>query len=317
MQRANPANPLYVDTRARFTASAQEHGQTSDPNRQVPTQNLSGTTQFTTPEFTKQPTASGVESSNPAQQVPHIDEVSQGEKWEARVQIGHSTTGKMFWNVDGMKPKERLAYFEKMVAWYEGECQRAPQLSRRSAALRLIAGFVGSLRRWWGRKLTREQRQHILSRDDPCGSLLENLSLDFLGQFTREEEVAEKQFLQNKFCDVRKMKEYYLEQEMLYYTFDKTSDTIHRTFVLNMPGPVAEMMEAKFKANEITDLSQLNIAQLYQMVMELIQSHCRSQDLRKHMKHLEKSFLQKFCNEEPNKFGCQHTDKMCSCTTGK
>ena len=113
--------------------------------------------------------------------------MSQGEEWETIVQIGHSTTGKMFWNVDGMKPKERLAYFEKMVAWYEGECQRAPQLSRRSVAMRLVAGFIGSLRRWWGRKLTREQRQHILNRDDPCGSLLENLSLDFLGQFTREE----------------------------------------------------------------------------------------------------------------------------------
>ena len=80
------------------------------------------------------------------------------------------------------------------------------------------------------------------------------------------------------------MKEYYLEQERLYYTFDKTSDTIHRTFVLNMPGPVAEIMEVKFKADAIVDLAQLSLAQLYQMSMELIQSHCRSQDLRKHMK---------------------------------
>ena len=61
------------------------------------------------------------------------------------------------------------------------------------------------------------------------------------------------------------MEEYYLEQEMLYYTFDKTSDTIHRTFVQNMPGPVAEMMEAKFKADAIVDLAQLSLAQLYQM----------------------------------------------------
>ena len=71
-----------------------------------------------------------------------------------------------------------------------------------------------------------------------------------------------------------------------------------------MLGPVAEMMEAKFKANAIIDLSLLSLAQLYQIAMELIQSHCKSQDLRKHMKHLEKSSLQKFCNEEPNKFGC-------------
>ena len=51
------------------------------------------------------------------------------------------------------------------------------------------------------------------------------------------------------------MEEYYLEQESLYYIFHKPTDIIHRTFVLNMPGPVAEMMKAKFKAKVITDLS--------------------------------------------------------------
>lgn len=87
----------------------------------------------------------------------------------------------MFWNIDGMKLKERLAYFEKLVAWYKGECQRAPQLTRRTAAMRLVAGFVGLLRKWWERKLTRDEREFILGREDPCGSLMENLSLDFLG----------------------------------------------------------------------------------------------------------------------------------------
>ena len=125
---------------------------------------------------------------------------------------------------------------------------RAPQLARRAAAMRLVACFVGLLRRWWGRKLTRDEREFILGREDPYGSLMENLSLDFLGQFTREEEVADKQFLQNKCCDVRKIKEYNLEQERLYYIFHKPTDTIHRTFVLNMLGSVAEMMKA-------TDLS--------------------------------------------------------------
>ena len=55
-----------------------------------------------------------------------MEEVEQGEEWETRVQLGHSTIGKIFWNIGGMKPNERLAYFEKIVAWYEGECQRAP-----------------------------------------------------------------------------------------------------------------------------------------------------------------------------------------------
>ena len=85
-----------------------------------------------------------------------------------------------------------MAYFEKLMAWYKVECQRASQLTRRTAAMRLVAGFVRSLRRWWGRKHTRDEREFILGREDPCGSLMENLSLDFLGQFTRKEEVTEK-----------------------------------------------------------------------------------------------------------------------------
>ena len=71
MQQANHVNPFYVDTRARFIASTQEQGQTSDPNRQVLTENPSGTTQFTA-----KPAASGVESTNPAaEQVPTMEEV--------------------------------------------------------------------------------------------------------------------------------------------------------------------------------------------------------------------------------------------------
>lgn len=80
------------------------------------------------------------------------------------------------------------------------------------------------------------------------------------------------------------MEEYYLEQERLYYIFHKPTDTIHRTFVLNMLGLVVEIMEAKFKADAIIDLSMYNMAQLYQIAKELIQGHCRSQELKKHMK---------------------------------
>lgn len=120
MERQNP-NPFYVDTRRRFTVPpTMEAGQTSDPNRPTPTptQNPSGATQFTAPEFTQEPAPSGVESTNPAGRPPtdaptteQGDEISQGEEWETRVQIGHSTTGKMLWNIGGIKPKERLAYF--------------------------------------------------------------------------------------------------------------------------------------------------------------------------------------------------------------
>lgn len=53
-------------------------------------------------------------------------------------------------------------------------------------------------------------------------------------------------------------------------------DTIHRTFILNMPRPIVEMLEGKFKAGTITDLTNYSLAQLYQMVTELIQNHCRN-----------------------------------------
>ena len=80
MQRANPVNPFYVDTRVRFTASTQEHGQTFDPNKQVLTQNPSRTTQFTAPEFTIEPATSGVESTNPVvEQVLIMEEVEKEE----------------------------------------------------------------------------------------------------------------------------------------------------------------------------------------------------------------------------------------------
>lgn len=72
-----------------------------------------------------------------------------------------------------------------------------------------------------------------------------------------------------------------MEQERLYYTFHKPTDIIHRTFVLNMPGPVTEMMEAKLKADAVRDMKTLSLVQLYQMAMELTQSHCRTQGLKR------------------------------------
>lgn len=52
----------------------------------------------------------------------------------------------------------------------------------------------------------------------------------------------------------------------------------------------------------LTNLSMYRIAQRYQMAIELIQSHCRSQELRNHMKQIEKTSLQKYCDDKPNKF---------------
>lgn len=68
---------------------------------------------------------------------------------------------------------------------------------------RLIAGFIGSLRRWWSKILTLAQREHMLSQDDPCVTVLDNLTLDFMGYRLREVQLTEKQFFRNKCCDVR------------------------------------------------------------------------------------------------------------------
>lgn len=46
---------------------------------------------------------------------------------------------------------------------------------------RLRVGFTGLLRRWWFKILTSSQREHMLSQDDPCGAVLDNLTLDFMG----------------------------------------------------------------------------------------------------------------------------------------
>ena len=72
-------------------------------------------------------------------------------------------------------------------------------------------------------------------------------------------------------------------------------------------------MEAKFKADAVTYLTNYNLAQLYQIATELIHNHCRNQDLKKHMKQIEKTSLSKYCNDKPNKFGCHETCNSCSC----
>ena len=62
-----------------------------------------------------------------------MEEVSQGEEWETIVQLGHSTTGKIFWNIDGMKPKERLAYFEKNGGLVRRRMSKSPSVKQESS----------------------------------------------------------------------------------------------------------------------------------------------------------------------------------------
>lgn len=72
------------------------------------------------------------------------------------------------------------------------------------------------------------------------------------------------------------------------------------------------MLEAKFEAERLTDLSNFSLAQLYQMATELIQNHCKNQELKKHIKKIKNTSLSKYCNEKPNKFGCHGSDTLSS-----
>lgn len=67
-----------------------------------------------------------------------------------------------------------------------------------------------------------------------------------------------------------------MEKQCLYFIFNKPTHTINRTIIFNMPNPVAEMLETKFKIEELIGLSKYNLAQLYQMAKELIQNHYKN-----------------------------------------
>lgn len=74
-----------------------------------------------------------------------------------------------------------------------------------------------------------------------------------------------------------------------------------------MPEHMTKMQETKFKANGITDLSNYNLVSLYQMTIKLIQNHCKIQELKKHMKQVEKTSFQKYCKHQPQLFRCHNS----------
>lgn len=74
---------------------------------------------------------------------------------------------------------------------------------------------------------------------------MDNLTLDFMGTRVRETEIVEKQFLQRL-----------LYRKNISISFSTNYQTIKRTFILNMPGIVAKMLEAN---------SKLKVSQTYQI----------------------------------------------------
>lgn len=56
--------------------------------------------------------------------------MEEPKEWETRVQIPHAPTSRPYWNINNVKLQDRHTYVEQMMAWYEGECQRAPHLTK-------------------------------------------------------------------------------------------------------------------------------------------------------------------------------------------
>lgn len=63
--------------------------------------------------------------------------------------------------------------------------------------------------------------------------------------------------MQNKCCEVMKIKEYYMRQEQLFQTIGKDDELFKRTFIFDMPTPVAELVEAKIKVENYNQMTVL------------------------------------------------------------
>lgn len=160
-----------------------------------------------------------------------------------------------------------------MVAWYERKCQRAPQLARRAAMQRQIGGSTGSLRRWWSRTSTTRTYGNLSISLCCCSG---KSHTRFHGTWMKRSTVGRKLIPPKQMLWCPEAWRILHGARTTLLSFLNPTDTIHRTFILNMPRPIVEMLEGKFKAGTITDLTNYSLAQLYQMVAELIQNHCRN-----------------------------------------
>lgn len=77
--------------------------------------------------------------------------------------------------------KTKLHALNKLWLNVKGECQRSPHLSRRAVTLRLVTGFLGSLRRQWSDAYTTEQKEYLLSQNVSCLTIAKLLVIQFVG----------------------------------------------------------------------------------------------------------------------------------------
>lgn len=88
------------------------------------------------------------------------------------------------------------------------------------------------------------------------------------------------------------------------------TDTIKRTFILNMPRPVVKIPQAKIKANK----SLIFLDKVLHTCTKWLQNWYRIyKELKKHIKQIEGTSLQKYCKSQPQKFGCLDEKKSCKC----
>lgn len=81
-----------------------------------------------------------------------------------------------------------------------------------------------------------------------------------------------KDYMLNKYCDVMKIKEYYMRQEQLFYTIGKDDELLKGTFILNMPTLVAKLVEAKIKAKNY-NISRASLVNIHAIVETILQEH--------------------------------------------
>lgn len=92
----------------------------------------------------------------------------------------------------------------------------------------------------------------MLGQDDLCAAVLDNLTLDFMGYGLREVQLTKKNSSIISVVMSDNLKSTTLSKKDSTFFFSlKPTDTIHQKFILNMHGPVAEILEAKFKAEEL------------------------------------------------------------------
>lgn len=100
---------------------------------------------------------------------------------------------------------KKNSYFERIIAWEEGEALRNVNPTLREIVERDTIAFIGPLRRWWLEPLV-DDKHMIQQANQPVATLLIFTNKVFVGIEVLGSQSVEKKFIQSKCCDVSKQK---------------------------------------------------------------------------------------------------------------